>query len=67
MAKALGRLIEVVGVESPTGQARLREMEKVFKQRPVAANDSTTAARSAAAQEPAQRRAPMRKASGDPD
>jgi hypothetical protein len=68
MAKALGRLIEVVGVESPTGKARLREMEKVFKQRPVAANDSTAVARAAAAaQEPVQRRAPMRKASGDPD
>jgi hypothetical protein len=67
MAKALGRLIEVVGVQSPTAQARLREMEKVFRQRPVAANDSATAARTAAAQEPAQRRAPMRKASGDPD
>jgi hypothetical protein len=66
MTKALGRLIEVVGVESPVGKARLREMEKVFKQRPVAANDSTTTARAAAA-EPAQRRAPMRKASGDPD
>jgi hypothetical protein len=67
MAKALGRLIEVVGVESPTGKARLREMEKVFRQRPVAANDSTTAARTATAQEPAQRRSPLRKASGDPD
>ena len=56
MAKALGRLIEVVGVKSPVGQARLREMEKVFRQRPVAANDAT-AARTAAKQEPTQRRA----------
>jgi hypothetical protein len=65
MAKALGRLIEVVGVESPVGQARLREMEKVFRQRPVAANDATAAR--TGKQEPTQRRAALRKASGDPD
>jgi hypothetical protein len=66
MTRTLGRLIEVVGVESPAGKARFREMERVFRQRPVSANDSnaTTAARSAAA---AQRRAPLRKVSGDPD
>jgi hypothetical protein len=34
MATALGRLIEVVGVESPVGKARLREMEKVFREKP---------------------------------
>ena len=67
MAKALGRLIEVVGVESPVGKARLREMEKMFRQRPVAANDSATTAPSVAKPEPAQRRASMRKASGDSD
>jgi hypothetical protein len=67
MTKALGRLIEVVGVETPTGKTRLREMEKLFRQRPAAANDSATTARIAAAQEPAQRRAPLRKARGDPD
>jgi pimeloyl-ACP methyl ester carboxylesterase len=69
MTKALGRLIEVVGVETPTGKARLREMEKVFRQRPVAANDSDGAAtaRSAASHDAALRHAPLRKASGEPD
>jgi pimeloyl-ACP methyl ester carboxylesterase len=69
MTRTLGRLIEVVGVESPAGKARFREMERVFRQRPVSANDSTatTAARSAAPQGAAQRRAPLRKVSGDPD
>jgi hypothetical protein len=58
MAVALGRLIEVVGVETPVGKSRLREMEKLFKQRPVPANDSDgrRAAR-AASSEAAQRRA----------
>jgi hypothetical protein len=64
MTGALARLIEVVGVETPSGRGRLREMEKVFKQRPVAANDAT---RSAAAQEGSPRRAPLRKVSGEPD
>ena len=63
MTSALGRLIEVVGVETPAGKARLREMEKVFKQRPIPAND---AARSAAAEAPP-RRASLRKVSGEPD
>jgi hypothetical protein len=56
MTGALARLIEVVGVETSAGKARLREMEKVFKQRPIPANDSDTAGR-----------APLRKASGAPD
>jgi pimeloyl-ACP methyl ester carboxylesterase len=64
MTGALGRLIEVVGVESPAGKARLREMEKLFKQRPVPAND---AARSAAPQGAPPRRAPLRKVGGEPD
>jgi hypothetical protein len=64
MTGALGRLIEVVGVESPDGKARLREMEKLFKQRPVPAND---AARSATPQEAPPRRAPLRKVGGEPD
>jgi hypothetical protein len=64
MTGALGRLIEVVGVESPAGKARLREMEKLFKQRPVPAND---AARSATPQEAPPRRAPLRKVGGEPD
>jgi pimeloyl-ACP methyl ester carboxylesterase len=55
MTGALARLIEVVGVETSAGKARLREMEKVFKQRPVPANDSAAG------------RAPLRKASGAPD
>jgi pimeloyl-ACP methyl ester carboxylesterase len=63
MTGALARLIEVVGVETPAGKARLREMERVFKQRPIPAND---AARSAAP-ETAPRRAPLRKVSGEPD
>jgi pimeloyl-ACP methyl ester carboxylesterase len=58
MTSALARLIEVVGVESSAGKARLREMEKVFKQRPVPANDSAAAVRAPA---------PLRKASGAPD
>jgi hypothetical protein len=67
MAIALGRLIEVVGVESPIGKARLREMEKLFKQRPVPANDmdASRAPRGLASGEPGQRRAPQRKVSGD--
>jgi hypothetical protein len=56
MTGALARLIEVVGVESPAGKARLREMEKIFRQRPVPANDSDAA-----------RRPALRKASGAPD
>jgi hypothetical protein len=55
MTHSLARLIEVVGVESSVGKARLREMEKVFKQRPIPANDSDAAVR------------PFRKASGAPD
>ena len=47
MARALGRLIEVVGVESAAGKARLREMEKLFKQRPVPAIDSAGGAQPA--------------------
>jgi hypothetical protein len=64
MTSALARLIEVVGVETPAGRARLREMEKIFKQRPIPAND---AARGAAPQEAPPRRAPLRKVSGEPD
>jgi len=64
MTSALARLIEVVGVETPAGRARLREMEKVFKQRPIPAND---AARGAAPQEAPPRRAPLRKVSGETD
>jgi hypothetical protein len=56
MTSALARLLEVVGVETPAGKARLREMEKVFKQRPVPANDSDAAARPS-----------FRKVSGAPD
>jgi pimeloyl-ACP methyl ester carboxylesterase len=56
MTGALARLIEVVGVESPAGKARLREMEKIFRQRPVPANDSDAA-----------RRPALRKVSGAPD
>jgi hypothetical protein len=70
MTTALGRLIEVVGVESPVGKARLREMEKLFRERPSASGardlDAARAARVAAANE-AQRRAPLKKASGDDD
>jgi pimeloyl-ACP methyl ester carboxylesterase len=58
MAVALGRLIEVVGVESPVGKSRLREMEKLFKQRPVPANDRDgRRTPRAASSEAAQRRA----------
>jgi hypothetical protein len=63
MTSAFARLLEVVGVESPASKARLREMERVFKQRPIPAND---AAPSAEPQD-APRRAPLRKASGEPD
>ena len=56
MTHSLARLIEVVGVESSVGKARLREMEKVFKQRPIPANDSDAAVRPF-----------RRKASGAPD
>jgi hypothetical protein len=59
MTSALARLIEVVGVETPAGRGRLREMEMVFKQRAVPAND--------AAQEAPPRRAPLRRVSGEPD
>jgi hypothetical protein len=62
MTSSLARLIEVVGVETPVGKSRLREMERIFKQRPIPAND----ARSAAPQE-VTRRAPLRKVSGEPD
>jgi pimeloyl-ACP methyl ester carboxylesterase len=64
MIGALARLIEVVGVQTPAGKARLREMEKVFKQRPIPAND---AARGAMPQEAPARRASLRKVSGEPD
>ena len=55
-------------ISSRTLMGRLREMEKVFKQRPVPANDAEeTGARRAAAQQTTQRGVPLRKASGDPD
>jgi hypothetical protein len=34
MATALGRLIEVVGVDTAVGKSRLREMEKLFREKP---------------------------------
>ena len=64
MTSAFARLIEVVGVETPAGKARLREIEKVFKQRPIPAND---AARRVAPHEARLQRAPLRKVSGEPD
>jgi len=68
MTIALGRLIEVVGVESSEGKARLREMEKLFRAKPSASGardlDAARAARMVAANEE-QRRAPLKKASGD--
>jgi pimeloyl-ACP methyl ester carboxylesterase len=64
MTGALARLVEVVGVESSAGKARLREMERIFKQRPIPAND---AAPSAVPQAATPRRAPLRKAGGEPD
>lgn len=68
MTIALGRLLEVVGVESPEGKARLREMEKLFRAKPSASGardlDAARAARMVAANEE-QRRAPLKKASGD--
>jgi hypothetical protein len=68
MTGMLGRLIEVVGVETPVGKARLREMEKLFRQRPVPANDAdVTPAERIALKEAPQRRPPLRKASGGPD
>jgi pimeloyl-ACP methyl ester carboxylesterase len=69
MTKALGRLLDVVGVETPTGKARLREMEKVFRERQVTGNDSVAVPTEQidAPKEPARRRARLRKASGDPD
>jgi pimeloyl-ACP methyl ester carboxylesterase len=69
MTLVLRRLIEVVGVESPEGKARLREMEKLFQAKPSAseARDlDARAARMVAANE-GQRRAPLKKASGDDD
>jgi pimeloyl-ACP methyl ester carboxylesterase len=67
MARALGRLFEVVGVESHLGKERLREMEKLFKQRPVPANDSEAGRPMppAAAGDAERRRAPLRKVSGE--
>jgi hypothetical protein len=66
MINMLGRLIEVVGVETPAGKARLREMQKIFKERPApSALEAARTARAAAPAEAAQRRAPLRKVSGD--
>jgi pimeloyl-ACP methyl ester carboxylesterase len=69
MALALGRLIEVVGVESPAGKARLREMEKLFKQRPLPANDSASGhtTRTVQVGEAERGHAALRKASGEFD
>jgi hypothetical protein len=64
MIKSLARLTEVVGVETPAGKARLRDMERVFKQRPIPAND---AARGVASQKAPLRRTPLRRVSGEPD
>jgi len=70
MTNSLGRVLEVVGVESPVGKARLREMEKLFRAKPSASGardlDAARAARMVAANE-GQRRAPLKKASGDDD
>ena len=67
MARALGRLTEVVGVESPAGKARLREMEKLFKQRPVPANNSEAGRtpRAVPAGNAERRHSPLRKVSGE--
>jgi hypothetical protein len=64
MKSDLARLIEVVGVETPSGKARLREIEQLFRQRPIAANDSTVTARTGEAG-PAKPGAALRKVSGD--
>jgi pimeloyl-ACP methyl ester carboxylesterase len=68
MASVLGRLLEVVGVESTIGKARLREVEKLFSDRPSSTHDlrAARAARNAntgAQSEPI----PRRKASGNVD
>jgi hypothetical protein len=66
MKSDVARLIEVVGVETPAGKARLREIERLFRQRPVAANDSASVSAARTAQiEPAERGAALRKVSGD--
>ena len=64
MTKSIARLIEVVGVETPAAKARLREIERIFKRRPVPADD---AAQSATVQEAPPRRAPLRRVSGESD
>jgi pimeloyl-ACP methyl ester carboxylesterase len=66
MKSDLARLIEVVGVETPSGKARLREVEQLFRQRPIAANDSAAGSVARTGQAEATRPgAALRKVSGD--
>ena len=66
MASVLGRLFEVVGVESTEGKARLREAEKLFRERPSSTHHlkAARAARNASAQS---QPIPRRRASGNVD
>ena len=68
MASVLGRLLEVVGVESTIGKARLREVEKLFRDRSSSTHDlrAARAARNAGTGAQSQP-IPRRKASGDVD
>jgi hypothetical protein len=66
MASVLGRLFQVVGVESTEGKARLREAEKLFRERPSSTHHlkAARAARNASAQS---QPIPRRRASGNVD
>jgi len=66
MASVLVRLIEVVGVESTTAKARLREVEKLLSERPSSTHDlkAARAARNASGQS---QPIPRRRASGNVD
>jgi hypothetical protein len=68
MTSLLGRLIEVVGVESTTAKARLREVEKLLSERPSSTHDlkAARAARNASTGAQSQL-TPRRKASGNVD
>jgi hypothetical protein len=68
MASVLGRLIEVVGVESTVGKARLREVEKLFSEKPSSTHDLKAARAARNASTGAQSQPiPRRRASGNVD
>ena len=65
MVAELRRLLDVVGVKSEAGKARLAEIEALIKEKPTPARSQTEQVQPPAAGEARQQRAQLRKVSGD--